>query len=91
MHKEREKQWKHENKISKNMQAAEYFHSIKQFSCQESRWVINIVTKAARSFNATSLYTGNFRITSHRPIISKSIKEPKKKKKDPDAWDPFHT
>lgn len=90
MYKEREKQRKHENKISKNMQAAEYFHSIKQFSCHESRWVINTVAKAARLFNAISLYNGNFHITSHRPIISKSIKEPKRKK-DPDVWDPFHT
>jgi len=36
------------------------------------------VTKAVRSFNATSLYSRNSKVTGHRPIASESLKEPTK-------------
>lgn len=46
------------------------------------------VTKAVRSFNATSLYTRESAITSHRLHISESLKE---SKKDTESWDPLST
>lgn len=51
------------------------FTLLKCVICPKSRCV-TVVTKAVRSFNVTSLYSRNSKVTGHRQIVSEALKEP---------------